>query len=78
MNLESENQPLDVVLSSSGKIFINGVEALLDAHLRRLCARASCARSVRIFAGEECRFDHVAEIFRVCRQWGVAEVSLAS
>lgn len=78
MNLITENQSLDVVLSASGKIFINGVEALLDSHLRRLCDQSRCARSVRIFAGEECRFDHVAEIFRVCRQWGVTEVSLAS
>ncbi|MCC9606024.1 hypothetical protein LOC68_19965 [Blastopirellula sp. JC732] len=77
MNSETANQPLDVVLSASGKTFINGVEALLDAHLRRLCSQERCARSVRIFAGEECRFDHVTEIFRVCRHWGVADISLA-
>lgn len=69
---------IDVVLTPSGRTFINGHSVTLAARLDGLQARVDSFRGVRVLAGAHCRFDHLAEIYRVCKQFGVARIELVA
>lgn len=67
---------LDVVLSPTGKTFVDGKKIVLHELLEKLCRDSLCARRVRIFAGAACRFDHLADVYRLCKMHGIDDVEL--
>ncbi|MEX0793201.1 MAG: hypothetical protein WD045_08695 [Pirellulaceae bacterium] len=69
---------IDVVLTPSGRTFINGHSVTLASRLDGLRTNVDAFRGVRVLAGSNCRFDHLAEIYRVCKQYGVARIELVA
>lgn len=75
----SAAERLDVVLSPTGKIFVDGNPIVLHELLDKLCGNAFCGNTrVRIFAGSACRFDHLADVYRLCKQHGINNVELVA
>ncbi|MEW4451671.1 hypothetical protein AB1L30_03200 [Bremerella sp. JC817] len=70
---------LDVVLSPTGKTFVGGKSIILQDLLNKLCAGTVCTDThVRIFAGAACRFDHLADVYRLCKEHGINNVELVA
>jgi len=69
---------LDIVLSPTGKTFVNGQMILLPDLLSKLCHDSAESTIVRVFAGSMCRFDHLANVFRLCKQHGIHNVQLVA
>ncbi|PHS11060.1 MAG: hypothetical protein COA78_10440 [Blastopirellula sp.] len=67
---------LDVVLSFTGKTFVAGQNVSLSSHLQSMRNAGDLDHRVRLFANPHCRFDHVTEVFRTCKQHGLEEVIL--
>ena len=75
----SSAERLDVVLSPTGKTFVGGKNIILQDFLAKLCGDALCTdKRVRIFAGSACRFDHLAAVYRLCKEHGISNVELVA
>jgi len=75
----STTERLDVVLSPTGKTFVDGKMIPLTDLLAKLCSDDRCVSTqVRIFAAAACRFDHLAEVFRLCKLHGIVNVELVA
>ncbi|MGY8770158.1 MAG: hypothetical protein ACKVH8_17210 [Pirellulales bacterium] len=75
-NRSVEKPWLDVVLSFTGKTFVEGQNVSLNSHLQSLSNSGDLDHRIRLFAGTHCRFDHITEVFRTCKQHGLDEVIL--
>jgi len=71
------NESLDVFLSPTGKTFVDGMSIALADLFQSRSGRATGTK-VRIYAGESCRFDHLADVFRMCKEHGFQNVELVS
>lgn len=69
---------IDVVLTPTGRTFINGHSVTLASRLDGLRTSVDSFRGVRVLAGSNCRFDHLAEIYRICKQYGIARIELVA
>ncbi|MBI1247255.1 hypothetical protein GC197_05345 [bacterium] len=70
---------LDVVLSPNGKTFVDGRNILLNDLLDGLRRDGiGTTPRVRIFAGAACRFDHLAAVYRMCKEYGIDNVELVA
>ncbi|MFN3152086.1 hypothetical protein [Bremerella sp.] len=75
----SASEQLDVVLSPTGKTFVDGKMIALTELLAKLCGNDRCENTrVRIFAASACRFDHLADVFRLCKLHGIVNVELVA
>lgn len=75
----SASERLDVVLSPTGKTFVDGKMIPLADLLAKLCGDERCESTrVRIFAAAACRFDHLADVFRLCKLHGIVNVELVA
>ncbi|PQO35928.1 hypothetical protein DTL21_08315 [Bremerella cremea] len=62
-----------------GKTFVDGNQVSLQELLAKLCGGAFCGNTrVRIFAGSACRFDHLADVYRLCKEHGIYNVELVA
>ncbi|MHC2067802.1 hypothetical protein ACYFX5_10040 [Bremerella sp. T1] len=70
---------LDVVLSPTGKTFVDGKIIILTELLAKLCGDSRCENTqVRIYAASACRFDHLADVYRLCKAHGIQNVELVA
>lgn len=68
-----------MVLSPTGKTFVDGKMIPLTDLLTKLCSDSRCENTrVRIFAAAACRFDHLADVFRLCKMHGIVDVELVA
>lgn len=75
----SAAERLDVVLSPMGKTFVDGNQVILQELLAKRCGGTLCGNTrVRIFAGSSCRFDHLADVYRLCKEHGINNVELVA
>ncbi|PQO28188.1 hypothetical protein C5Y97_25145 [Blastopirellula marina] len=62
-----------------GKTFVDGNQVILQELLAKRCGGTLCGSTrVRIFAGSSCRFDHLADVYRLCKEHGISNVELVA